>query len=310
MRAYGVIGMLLALVTLLPLAWKWQLGIFRVGLVVVAESSVVTIVVAAFGSISGVGTVVGTLAVWIGTIAVSATTLLVLFFRDPERVQVDRSDVVVSPADGRVIYVRSVSPGVLPVAEKKGSSYALAELKGTTIGEGGAVAVGISMNLADVHVNRAPIAGRVRLVERVHGTFGSLRDPEMLFRNERATTVIESERLEVAVVQIASRLVRRIVGFVSSSEELQLGQRIGAIRLGSQVDLLIPASRELRLAVQVGDKVVAGRTIMAVIFDSARQEAECLAEITESSAAGWGVPAGHRGVSSGVLPDDRFGPRA
>jgi phosphatidylserine decarboxylase len=116
-----------------------------------------------------------------------------------------------------------------------------------------------------VHVNRAPIAGRVRLVEHVRGTFGSLRNAENLLTNERVTTIIEDENLQVALVQIASRLVRRIVTFVSEDRVLGLGQRIGAIRFGSQVDLIIPVRQDVRITVQVGDRVVAGRTIAAVI---------------------------------------------
>jgi phosphatidylserine decarboxylase len=119
-----------------------------------------------------------------------------------------------------------------------------------------------------VHVNRAPIAGRVRLVERVHGTFGSLRKPEMAASNERVTTVIGTGDLQIAMVQIASRLVRRIVMFVSEGEELRLGQRVGAIRFGSQVDLLLPLGKDIRLAVDVGDRVVAGRTIVGVVANT------------------------------------------
>ena len=77
-----------------------------------------------------------------------------------------------------------------------------------------AVVIGIAMNFADVHVNRAPIDGRVRFPSAFPGAFGSLRKPEMAFENERATTVIEGDGLQVAVIQIASRLVRQIAAFV------------------------------------------------------------------------------------------------
>ena len=148
---------------------------------------------------------------------------------------------------------------------ERGRAHALAELAGTALASRGAVTVGISMNLSDVHVNRAPIAGRVRAIAHVPGSFGSLRDPEMLFSNERVTTIIESADMQIALVQIASRLVRRIVTFVSGGDALQLGQRIGAIRFGSQVNLLLPARPDIRLTVQVGDRVVAGRTIVALV---------------------------------------------
>jgi hypothetical protein len=86
--------------------------------------------------------------------------------------------------------------------------------------------------------------------------------------NERVTTVIGTEDLQIAMVQIASRLVRRIVTFVSEGDELGLGQRIGAIRFGSQVDLLLPLEKNIRLAVEVGDRLLAGRTIVAVVANA------------------------------------------
>jgi phosphatidylserine decarboxylase len=89
----------------------------------------------------------------------------------------------------------------------------------------------------------------------------------MVNSNERVTTVIGTEDLQIALVQIASRLVRRIATFVSEDDELRLGQRIGAIRFGSQVDLLLPAGKGIRLATQVGDRLVAGRTIVGVLAD-------------------------------------------
>lgn len=87
----------------------------------------------------------------------------------------------------------------------------------------------------------------------------------MVASNERVTTVMGTEDLQIAMVQIASRLVRRIAVFVSEDEELRLGQRVGAIRFGSQVDLLLPLGKDVRLAVEVGDRLVAGRTIVAVV---------------------------------------------
>jgi phosphatidylserine decarboxylase len=267
MHNYLVYGTLLAIATAVPLAWKWQLGVFRIALFMLAESMLIAVGLSASDRLLHLTTVTGTLVMWGAIILLGLAGLLGVFFRDPDRQPPDGEDVIVSPADGRVTYVRPVQRGQLPVASKKGRAYVLEELSGTTLSDRGAVAIGISMNLMDVHVNRAPIRGRVRRIEHVHGTFGSLRNPEMLLTNERATTVIEDGDLQIALVQIASRLVRRIVTFVSEGNALQMGQRIGAIRFGSQVDLLIPADRDVRLAVQVGDRVVAGRTIVALIVN-------------------------------------------
>lgn len=273
MHNYQILGVILALATCLPLAWKWQLGLFQTAVVVLAESALIAMICTVIESLVHFTIITGTLAMWWGTLLASFVTLLILFLRDPDRVAPDRENIIVSPADGRVIYVRSVEPGEIPEANKRGRAYPLRELAGTTLCRDGAVAIGISMNFADVHVNRAPISGQVSLVDHVHGIFGSLRNPEMVFRNERATTIIATNDLQIAVVQIASRLVRRIITFASEGDALHLGQRIGVIRFGSQVDLLIPRKLSAGLAVQVGDRVVAGRTIMVVINSGVLDEA-------------------------------------
>ena len=265
MTSYLIAGAALAHAIALPLAWKWQLGILRVAVVVLAGSMVAGVVVAVFDQLVHFTMVIGTLAVWGTTLSVCVACLLIVFFRDPDRLAPDSDDFIVSPADGHIIYIREIQPGQIHAADKRGRSYPIGELSGTKLAADGAIAVGISMNLADVHVNRAPIGGRVMLVKHVHGMFGSLRDPGMMFSNERATTIIDAETLQVALVQIASRLVRRIVTFASEGDAMQLGQRIGAIRFGSQVDLIVPATAHIKLVVQEGDRVVAGRTVVAVV---------------------------------------------
>ena len=265
MPGYLIAGTILAVMTTLALAWKWQLGVLRAGIFILALSMVTALVLSAVDPLAHFTIVTGTLAMWGITVLAATACLLAMFYRDPERAAPDRDDVIVSPADGRVIYVRPVPAGEVPVASKRGRAASLRELRGTSLCDTGATAIGISMNLLDVHVNRAPVAGRVQLSERTHGTFGSLRNAEMVASNERVTTVIEARDLQVAIVQIASRLVRRIVSLVSEGDELRLGQRIGAIRFGSQVDLLVPAGTRIRLAVQVGDRLVAGRTIVGLV---------------------------------------------
>lgn len=265
MPGYLIGGAALALATGLPLAWKWQLGVWRASVYLLAVSMLVAVALTVAGRWVALSALAGTLAMWGATVLAALAGLLFVFFRDPDRPPLSRDDVIVSPADGLVVYVRPGEAGQLPQATKKGRTSALPELAGTTLGDGGTMAIGISMNLSDVHVNRAPAGGRVRLVEHTPGTFGSLRNPEMLLTNERVTTVIEHGDLEIAIVQIASRLVRRIVTFVSAGDPLDRGQRIGAIRFGSQVDLIVPASPQIRLTVQAGDRVIAGQTIMALI---------------------------------------------
>ncbi len=96
---------------------------------------------------------------WLLTVIARFALLAFRFYRDPERQAPDGADVVVSPADGEVIYVRRSTSGALPVSTKGGRQYALEELTRTPLPSMNAIVVGISLSLLDVHVNRAPIGG-------------------------------------------------------------------------------------------------------------------------------------------------------
>lgn len=266
MEPYFLAGPLLALMTAIPLAWKWQLGVRRTFVIILTLGLMSDLVVAGVGhAFVPDGWIAATVVVWILTIGSAFGLLAYRFYRDPDRQVPQRDDVVVSPADGEVIYVRRSHGGVLPVSNKHGRSYALTELTKTPLQDDEAVVIGIAMNFSDVHVNRAPIAGRVALRRHFPGRFGSLRRAETVFENERATTVIDGSRFQVAVVQIASRLVRQIVGFVREGEALTLGQRFGMIRLGSQVDLVLPAREDVQITTRVGERVRAGESVLAVV---------------------------------------------
>lgn len=265
MIAHTMIGALLALATMLPLAWKWQLGVARMAGLVALLALLCGLCVSAVPPLAALGLGVRSGLVWLLTFVAVFAVLAYCFYRDPVRVTPDRDDIVVSPADGTVLYVREAQRGLLPVATKHGHDYPLQELTRTPLVGTDAMVVGIGMSFLDVHVNRAPIAGRVVLQRHFSGRFGSLRRPEMVFENERATSVIVREGLQVAVVQIASRLVRQIVSFVGEGQDVALGQRIGMIRFGSQVDLVLPAAPHVRLAVKPGERVVAGRSIIATL---------------------------------------------
>jgi phosphatidylserine decarboxylase len=260
----AVVGGALALAFCLPLAWKWELGLRRVGIAVTLIAVVSGVVVALIDSAAdGFPFVLRAFFVAVLTVAIAVAILAYRFFRDPERQAPSGDELVVSPADGEVIYVRTSKDGVLPVATKHGRDYELIELTKTPLRDQECVVVGIAMSFLDVHVNRAPIAGRVRLRRHFPGRFGSLGKPGMVFENERATTVIERPDIEIAVVQIASRLVRQIAAYVDVGETVAAGDRIGVIRLGSQVDVVLPVRPGLEIAVQPGERVRAGESILA-----------------------------------------------
>lgn len=274
MISYLVAGGLAALGTALALAWKWQLGLRRTAAAVTALATASATLVTMLGNALALSGRVRAVLTGASTLAGAFAVLAYRFYRDPERVAPDRDDAIVSPADGTVLYIHHSSNGELPVATKHGRNYTLRELTGTPLQIQSAIVIGIGMSFLDVHVNRAPIAGRIASLRRFPGLFGSLRDPHMIFANERVTTVIENGDFQVAVVQIASRLVRQIASFVNEGQEVSLGQRIGVIRLGSQVDLVLPAVEGLRVTVCPGEHVTAGESILGIIDGRGFREVE------------------------------------
>jgi phosphatidylserine decarboxylase len=254
-----LLGGALAVATGIPLAWKWELGLQRA----VPALVVTAAVAAAFVGLVGADGVLAVAATWALAMALAVATVLWRFFRDPERAAPAGAGVVVSPADGQVIYVKRSEGGEVPVSEKVGRTYPLHELVQTPLNHQESWVVGIALSFLDVHVNRAPIAGLVASQRRFPGRFASLKDPSAVLVNERATTVVERPGLQVAIVLIASRLVRRIVSYVEIGDNVDLGQRIGMIRFGSQVDVVLPHRDDMSLAVEQGQRVRAGETVIA-----------------------------------------------
>ncbi|MCL4488725.1 MAG: phosphatidylserine decarboxylase [Chloroflexi bacterium] len=197
------------------------------------------------------------------SLAIASALILLRFWRDPERVPPVASGVVLSPADGKVVYVKCVDAGLTPLVTKGDRSYLLTELLGVDLVGGSSLVVGVDMNILNVHVNRCPIAGRVRLVKHIAGRFMSLGKEEAPFVNERCTTVIESPTLVVAVVQVASRLVRCVENYLSQDQLVGAGERLGMIRFGSLVAVVLPKKESVQIEVGVGDQVIAGVSIVA-----------------------------------------------
>jgi len=185
------------------------------------------------------------------------------FYRNPERIPLETEKVILSPADGKVIYTKKIGKGKVPLSAKGGKKVDLKEITKTDLLTSGAYLIGIDMNILDVHVNRAPIGGRVVLQKHARGKFISLRRQEATIMNERVTTIIDNGIFKVGVIQIASRLVRRIVSYLKEGESVRIGQRIGMIKFGSQVDLVIPNLENLKIWVKQGDQVLAGVSLIA-----------------------------------------------
>jgi phosphatidylserine decarboxylase len=273
MYDFVVFGALLAEATAIPLAWKWRLGIGRSALTIGLLALALGALLATLTAWLTPSVVIQTGLLWLLTLAAALSIMAYRFYRDPERTSPGLSNAIVSPADGEIEYVRTTRAGMLPAACKHGKNHTLVELTKTPLHTQDGTVIGIAMNFLDVHVNRAPISGRVSFQCHFPGRFGSLRKPEMVFENERVTTVIDGKDLQIAVVQIASRIVRQIISFVRIGENVDVGQRIGAIRFGSQVDVVLPRREGMRVVIAPGSRVRAGESVIAVLepaFESAK----------------------------------------
>ncbi len=187
------------------------------------------------------------------------------FFRNPSRKITAGPDEFVSPADGRIIYIKELDKGQTPVSVKKHRLASIEEITKTSIPEQPCYLIGIAMTLFDVHMNRAPIGGEVILVKHTLGDYLGLNKPESTIVNERNTIVIKrDDGIMVAVVQIAARYVRRCIISVNAGEKVDQGAIIGRIRWGSQADLIIPRNCEIK--VREGEQVYAGETIIAKLL--------------------------------------------
>lgn len=184
------------------------------------------------------------------------------FFRNPNRKIIKNEKHVLSPADGRIIYIKELDEGAFPVSVKKKNMIRLDEITKTDMLKTPCYLIGIAMTLFDVHINRSPVDGKVILVQHTDGDALGLRSPESTFINERNTIVIEGKDKDLyGVIQIAARGVRRCITSVENKEQVEQGQVIGKIRFGSQVDLIIP--RDFVIQVREGDQVHAGLSVIA-----------------------------------------------
>jgi phosphatidylserine decarboxylase len=184
------------------------------------------------------------------------------FFRNPKREIPGDKDDIVSGADGRVIYIRELEKGQIPVSVKKLRIANISEITKTDILEQPCYLIGIAMTLFDVHMNRAPIDGTIKLVKHTDGTAIGLNTPISTIQNERNTVVIEREDgIMAGIVQIAARGVNRCIVTQNEGDQVERGQIIGKIRWGSQLDMIIP--RNSHIMVREGEQVHAGSTIIA-----------------------------------------------
>lgn len=194
---------------------------------------------------------------------ITGIVILSLFYRDPERIPPAKENIILSPADGKVLYIKEINNGAFPFAIKGRKNIPLKEfIQEDFIVEQG-IQIGIEMTYLHVHVNRTPIKGKIICIKRIPGHFYSLKKISNLMENERVFTIIEGGDIKIGIVQIATRLVRRISAFIKEGDSVEIGQRMGVIRFGSQVDILIPYKENLNILVKPDDEVKAGISIIA-----------------------------------------------
>jgi phosphatidylserine decarboxylase len=178
---------------------------------------------------------------WAATAFALVTLAVTAFFRDPERTPPRGEGLILSPADGRIVDLREV---------KDAASGATR----TTLS--------IFMSPLDVHVNRAPVRGRVEDVRYQKGRFIAAYKDDASENNERnAVTIVDSNARETRLVQIAGVMARRIVCRVKKGDSLEAGEKFGIIMFGSRVDVHFPPGS--RIAVAEGQRVRGGETILA-----------------------------------------------
>jgi phosphatidylserine decarboxylase len=179
---------------------------------------------------------------WLLAFALTLIALWVAyFFRDPQRIGERGERLVISPADGKVVMITEVDE--------------------PTFMKSRAVRVSIFMNVFNVHVNRYPVNGVVRFVERKAGRFLNAASEKSSLENEQTSVGIESGSNLILVRQIAGLIARRIVTDAKEGDRVRQAERMGLIRFGSRVDVFVPVGSIIR--VKEGDVAFAGVTVLA-----------------------------------------------
>lgn len=172
------------------------------------------------------------------------TIFVLWFFRNPERVAPQDLSAVISPADGRIIVAEEINED--RYLKKK------------------ALKISVFMNVFNVHVNRVPYSGKVQDVIYNKGKFISANMDKASIDNEQNAVILDiGSGKRIMFVQIAGLIARRIVCYLKPGDTVEKGKRMGLIRFGSRVDVYLPSGSALN--VKIGDKVVAGETILGYL---------------------------------------------
>jgi phosphatidylserine decarboxylase len=167
--------------------------------------------------------------------------MVVQFFRNPSRNTPQGEGLIIAPADGKVVVIENVEEGEYFKDQRK--------------------QVSIFMSPVNVHVNRAPVTGKVLYQKYFPGKYLVAWHPKSSTENERTTVVMEENGKQILFRQIAGALARRIVCYVKPGHELKKGDEYGFIKFGSRIDLYLPLDAEI--LVELNQKTVGGETVIA-----------------------------------------------
>lgn len=179
---------------------------------------------------------------WIAGVFGILLLFVTYFFRDPEREIPSDTNVVVSPADGKVVEIVTEKDPILGKSFKR---------------------ISIFLSVFNVHIQRMPISGKIEKVLYNQGKFLAAFNHKASLDNEQNTILISNGKTHVLVKQIAGLIARRLVCWVQSGDKLEKGQRFGLIRFGSRVDLFLPENS--RITVAIGDRVEGGSSVMGFL---------------------------------------------
>ncbi|HEY9583908.1 MAG TPA: phosphatidylserine decarboxylase [Candidatus Paceibacterota bacterium] len=201
------------------------------------------------------------------------------FFRDPDR-KVPDGENIVSPADGTIVYIKKIDNDITPISIKNKKEIRLEEVtKYKDDLSYPRYHIGIFMHPTDIHVNRAPISGKIKKI--IYSNSNNLPMTMMWWRillgmrpyelysdhiiqNERNTLMFDGV-IPVSVIQIADIYVNKIECWVKENQEIKKGERIGMIKMGSQVDLIFPSESIREISINIGQKVKSGETVIALL---------------------------------------------
>lgn len=197
------------------------------------------------------------------------------FHRDPQRMILNDENSILSPADGKIVYIKKINNGEIIETIKKKNHARLTELldlKDKDISIASGYLIGIELRIFDVHITRSPISGTKILDHHTSGRIVSMGNPDFEYINDRETLLLKKEidlnqgssALHIAVVQIATFITRTVKSLVRDKTLIKQGEKLGMICLGSQVDIAI-FSTDVNIIVKEHDRVYAGVTKIAEI---------------------------------------------